>query len=103
MFTTHDSFGHEQKMQAKVIDTIEVNMGGGNVEKRPVIELDIKFAGEDYKKIPFSVSDRSTNTNPILISKGFVEKKLEALIDVGKKNISQDGIDVVYGESVLLD
>ena len=103
MFTTHDSFGHEKKMQATVIDTIEVNMGGGNIENRPVIELDIKFAGEDYKKIPFSVSDRSTNTNPILISKGFVEKELEALIDVGAKNISSDGIDVVYGESVMLD
>lgn len=100
MFTTHDSFGHEKKMQTKVIDTIEVNMGGGNIENRPVIELDIKFAGEDYKKIPFSVSDRSTNTNPILISKGFVEKQLEALIDVGKKNISTDGIDVVYGEGL---
>lgn len=99
MFTTHDSFGHEKKIQAKVIDTIEVNMGGGNIENRPVIELDIKFAGEDYKKIPFSVSDRSTNTNPILISKGFIEKELEALIDVGAKNISNDGIDVVYGES----
>lgn len=98
MFTTHDSFGHEKKIQAKIIDTIEVNMGGGNIENRPVIELDIKFAGEDYKKIPFSVSDRSTNTNPILISKGFVEKELEALIDVGAKNISNDGIDVVYGE-----
>lgn len=101
MFTTHDSFGHEKKMQATVIDTIEVNMGGGNIESRPVIELDIKFAGEDYKKIPFSVSDRSSNTNPILISKGFVENELEALIDVGAMNISHEGIDVVYGESWL--
>ena len=92
MFTTHDSFGHEKKIQATIIDTIEVNMGGGNIESRPVIELDIKFAGEDYKKIPFSVSDRSTNTNPILISKGFVENELEALIDVGAKNISKDGV-----------
>ena len=72
MFTTHDCNGNEKKIQAKVIDSIEINMGGGNIESRPVIELDIKFAGEDYKKIPFSVSDRSTNTNPILISKGFV-------------------------------
>ena len=99
MFTTHDNFGHEKKVQAKVIDTIEINMGGGNIESRPVIELDIKFAGEDYKKIPFSVSDRSSNTNPILISKGFVENELKALIDVGATNISNDGIDVVYGES----
>ena len=98
MFTTHDSFGHDKKIQAKVIDTIEVNMGGGNIESRPVIELDIKFAGEDYKKIPFSISDRSTNSNPILISKGFIENELEALIDVGAMNISNDGIDVVYGE-----
>lgn len=102
MFTTHDSDGNEKKIQAKVIDTIEVNMGGGNIENRPVIELDIKFAGEDYKKIPFSVSDRSTNTNPILISKGFVQDELEALIDVGATNISNDGIDVVYGESTQI-
>ena len=100
MFTTQDSFGHDKKIQATVIDTIEINMGGGNIESRPVIELDIKFAGEDYKKIPFSVSDRSSNTNPILISKGFVENELEALIDVGAMNISHEGIDVVYGESV---
>ena len=99
MFTTQDSQGNEKRLQSKVIDTIEVNMGGGNIESRPVIELDIKFAGEDYKKIPFSVSDRSTNTNPILISKGFVEKELEALIDVGAMNISHDKIDVVYGEA----
>ena len=98
MFTTHDSFGHEKKMQATVIDTIEVNMGGGNIESRPVVELDIKFGGEDYKKIPFSVSDRSSNSNPILISKGFVENELEALIDVGAMNISHEGRDVVYGE-----
>lgn len=100
MFTTNDSFGHEKKMQATVIDTIQVNMGGGNIENRPVIELDIKFGGEDYRKIPFSVSDRSSNTNPILISKGFVENELEALIDVGAKNISNDGIEVVYGEGI---
>ncbi|MBO5826960.1 MAG: ATP-dependent zinc protease [Paludibacteraceae bacterium] len=100
MFTTHDDKGNEKKIQAKVIDTIEINMGGGNIENRPVIELDIKFAGEDYKKIPFSVSDRSTNTNPILISKGFVENELKALIDVSATNISNDGIDVVYGESL---
>jgi len=99
MFTTNDSSGNEKKFQAKIIDTIDVNMGGGNIEKRPVIELDIKFAGEDYKKIPFSVSDRSSNTNPILISKGFVENELEALIDVGAMNISHEGIDVLYGES----
>lgn len=100
-FTTKDKFEHETKMTATVVDDIDVNMGGGNIEKRPVIELDIKFGNEDYKKIPFSVSDRSTNTHPILISKGFVENELKALIDVGATNISNDGIDVVYGESVL--
>lgn len=103
MFTTVDGSGNEKKIQSKIIDTIDINMGGGNIESRPVIELDIKFAGEDYKKIPFSVSDRSTNTNPILISKGFVEKELEALIDVGAMNISHEGIDVVYGEGYDLN
>ena len=100
-FSTQDSSGKIKKISTKVIQQIQVNMGGGNIEVRPVVELDLKFAGEDYKKIPFSVSDRSSNTNPILISKGFVQNQLQALIDVGATNISGDGIEVVYGQSTI--
>ena len=100
-FSTRDSSGNIKKISTKVIQQIQVNMGGGNIEVRPVVELDLKFAGEDYKKIPFSVSDRSSNTNPILISKGFVQNQLQALIDVGATNISGDGIEVVYGQSAI--
>lgn len=74
-------------------------MGAGNVERRPVIELNIKFAGETYKKIPFSISDRSTNQCKVLISKNFVQNELNALIDVSAKNISSDAIHVDYNES----
>lgn len=54
-----------------------------------MIEIDVKFGGEEYSKVRFSVTDRADNTNPVLISKSFVENELDALIDVGAKNISK--------------
>lgn len=101
MFDTFDEQGNIKKISAPIIDTISVNIGGGNIDERPVVQLNIKFGGEEYKKIPFSVTDRSSNTNPILISKSFIQDELNALIDVGSKNISNDGIEVVYGEGFM--
>ena len=100
-FKTHDKDGNEKRISKKIIDTMNVNIGGGHIQERPVIELDIKFAGQDYKKIPFSITDRGDNTHKVLISKDFVGKELEALIDVTKKDIADDNINVEYvGEKV---
>lgn len=99
IFDTVDQNNNPKKISAKIISEIDVNMGAGNVERRPVIELNIKFAGETYKKIPFSISDRSTNQCKVLISKNFVQNELNALIDVSAKNISSDAIHVDYNES----
>lgn len=95
-FKTHDKDGNEKRISKKVIDKMNVNIGGGHIQERPVIELDIKFAGQDYKKIPFSITDRGDNTHKVLISKDFVGKELEALIDVTKKDIADDNINVEY-------
>lgn len=99
IFDTVDQNNNPKKISAKIISEIDVNMGAGNIERRPVIELNIKFAGETYKKIPFSISDRSTNQCKVLISKNFVQNELNALIDVSAKNISSDAIHVDYNES----
>lgn len=96
LFLTYDGAGNPRRMSKKLKEELEVHIGGGIIQKRPVIELDIKFANEDYKKIPFSVTDRTENTHRILISKEFVEKTIEALIDVGAKNISNLNYDVDY-------
>lgn len=93
-FTTTNGNAEERRVQYPIVDYIDVNIGGGNVQHRPVVEIDVKFGGEDYSKVRFSVTDRSDNTNPVLISKSFVENELDALIDVGAKNISKKNTQV---------
>lgn len=93
-FKTVDGQGQVKQVATKVVDRIEVNIGGGHIQDRPVVELDIKFANTLYKKIPFSITDRGDNDNKILICKQFVEDELDALIDVGEKNISKKNVQV---------
>lgn len=91
LFTTRNDDGETRKLSKKIVDFLDVNIGGGNIQHRPVIELDIKFADTDYKKIRFTVTDRGSNDTLVLISKAFVQDELDALIDVGKTNLTKDG------------
>lgn len=102
-FKTRNKDGEERRVSKKVKNTIKINIGGGHIQERPVVELDIKFGGSDYKKIPFSVCDRSGNEHQVLISKDFVGNELEALIDVNKNNISSDNINVKYVNEGFVD
>ena len=95
-FKTVNKDGDDRRVSKKIKETINVNIGGGHIQERPVVELDVQFGGQDYKKIPFSVTDRSGNDNKVLISKDFVGKELDALIDVNKTKIADDGIEVEY-------
>lgn len=91
LFDTKNDKGETRKLSKKVVGYIDVNIGGGNIQHRPIIELDIKFADTNYKKIKFSVTDRASNDTLILISKAFVQDELDALIDVSGENLTQDG------------
>lgn len=93
-FTTVDGQGNPKHVATKLIDRLQVNIGGGHIQDRPVVELDIKFANTLYKKIPFSITDRSDNDLKILIAKSFVDDELNALIDVGEVNISKNNVQV---------
>lgn len=93
-FHTVDSQGNPKHVASKIVDRIQVNIGGGHIQDRPVINLDVKFANTLYKAIPFSVTDRSDNDLKVLICKSFVDNELDALIDVGEKNISGDNKQV---------
>ena len=67
----------------KVTEYIDVHIGDDNIDHRPVVSLDVKFNGKQYKDIKFSLANRESNDNPVLISKEFI-KKLGLLIDVNK-------------------
>lgn len=96
VFLTVNKDGDERRVSKKIKTFIDVNIGGGHIQHRPVVELDVQIGGKDYKKIPFSVTNRKDNDNKILISKDFVGKELEALIDVTKKKIADDNVEVEY-------
>lgn len=95
-FKTLNKDGIERRVSKKIKDTININIGGGHIQQRPVVELDVQFGGDDYKKVQFSITNRGDNEHKVLISKDFVGKELDALIDVTKDNISNDNINVDY-------
>lgn len=95
-FKTENKDGNERRVSKKIKDTINVNIGGGHIQERPVVELDVQFGGENYKKVLFSITNRKDNEHKVLLSKDFVGKELEALIDVTKDNIADDNINVDY-------
>lgn len=68
----------------KVAETIDINIGAGKVEKRPVVMMDIEFNGK-REMVPFSISDRSTNEEQVLLGKDFITKH-GGLIDVTKQH-----------------
>lgn len=76
-------------------DTININVGAGYVEERPVVSFRMKFAGTEFDNIPFSIGNRSQNEYKVLIGKDFI-KQLDALIDVNSRHIADDQIEIDY-------
>ena len=68
-FTT----AHGKRITRPLIDTTSINIGGGVEEKRPVINLDFSLKGKQYKNQRFSVGNRSTNDEKVLIGLKFLE------------------------------
>jgi len=73
---------------------ISINVGAGNIEHRPVVEFDFTIGNNEYRSIPFSIDNRSSNLYKILVGKEFIEKDLDALIDVSQENIADKNIEV---------
>lgn len=61
--------------------SINIHIGSGVKEDRPLVEFNIQLKGVSYNDVPFSIADRSENNEPILIGEPFL-KKINALIDV---------------------
>ena len=66
-------------------ETIDINIGSGNIENRPVVEFDIEIGGNKYPATKFSIGDRTENEYKILVGKDFIEK-LGGIIDVSAEN-----------------
>jgi len=75
---------------------ITINVGAGNTEDRPIVEFDFRIGNKEFKDIPFTLSDRSTNLYKILVGKEFIENELDALIDVSQENIADEDFEAEY-------
>ena len=87
---------NNKRLMKDKVDDITINVGAGHTEDRPVVNFDLKIGNKEYKDIPFSVGDRTTNLFKILVSKDFIEKELDALIDVSQENIADKDIEANY-------
>ena len=96
VFKTFTKDNELKQVSKKLLQYINVNIGSGKVEQRPVIELNVKFGDEEYQKVPFSIANRSSNKNKVLICKDFIQHQLNALIDVSGNMLSNQGVEVEY-------
>ena len=76
---------HNKKLTKKIKEFIDINIGSGNIEKRPVVLFDIKMGGTNYPNTLFSIADREQNEQKVLIGKDFITK-LGGIVDVTKTN-----------------
>lgn len=67
-----------------LLGDVEINIGSGNMEKRPVVQIDFIIKGKKFTK-PFSLADRSTNDEPILLGELFLSE-VDAVVDVNLKS-----------------
>ena len=84
---------NNKRLMKDKVDDITINVGAGHTEDRPVVNFDLKIGNKEYKNIPFSIGDRTTNLFKILVSKDFIEKDLDALIDVSQENIAHREVE----------
>ncbi len=76
---------NNQREQKDLIETIDINIGSGVIENRPVVQYNIKIGDKEYPNTKFSIGDRSSNEYKILLGKDFIEE-LGGLIDVSAEN-----------------
>ena len=69
------------RISKEIVEKIDINIGSGNIETRPVVEFDIEIGDKLYPKTKFSIGDREDNEYKILVGKDFIEE-LGGLIDV---------------------
>ena len=76
---------NDEQLTKELIEKIDINVGSGNIEERPVVEFDIEVGDKQFPNTKFSIGDRTENEYKILLGKDFIEK-LGGIIDVSAEN-----------------
>ena len=78
-FTT----ANNKPVKFKLTGKIQINVGAGHIEDRPLIKLDFKLHGKVYKNITFSVGNRESDPEKCLIGMQFLKKIRNSYIKLG--------------------
>lgn len=78
-FTTVDN----KRLKKKIIDSATINIGSGIKEERPIMLFNVKLGEKEYPNVKFTISDRTENSEPVLLGKDFLSV-LNKLIDINK-------------------
>lgn len=74
-----------KRLSLPKVGEIDINIGSGNIEKRPTVNLNFKLKNQLYRDITFSIADRADNEQQVLIGEPFI-KSINALIDVKRSS-----------------
>lgn len=74
---------NNKRIKKKMIDNAIINIGSGIKEDRPVMLFNVKLGEKEYPNVKFTISDRTENSEPILLGKDFLSV-LNKLIDINK-------------------
>ena len=66
-------------------DEIQIHIGSGNKENRPVVRFNISINGKNYNNVPFSIANRSENEYKALLGEEFI-KTNGGIVDVTKED-----------------
>jgi hypothetical protein len=72
---------NDKQLTLQKTGEIDINIGSGNIEKRPTVSLNFELKGKPYQDVTFSIADRADNEQQVLIGEPFIHK-INALIDV---------------------
>ena len=61
-----------KKFKNNIIDYTKTEVGN-DVEKRPIIEMNLSFIGKQFKGVPVALDDRSTKSTPFLVNRDLME------------------------------
>lgn len=71
---------NNKQHRANSCGTMTINKGPQLQENRHVIKLDVTVGGMTYKNQPFTISDRTGMTEPVLLSKNFIAQ-MNSVVD----------------------
>ncbi len=74
---------NNKRIKKKMIDNAIINIGSGIKEDRPVMLFNVKLGEKEYPNVKFTISDRTENSEPVLLGKDFLSV-LNKLIDINK-------------------